>query len=131
MQRKDKYLIFINKYLISLLILIVVSFLLLTFRYNLDLKAINISDSLFIVNILVFIISLGINIGAGNVFRPIRYLFRKTFTRNKDNDFPKTYNDYLEDKKNKYEENKGNLPWYLTLSSLTLLIVAFIFAQLT
>lgn len=113
------------KYLISLGLFLLLSFVILWTVYKLEFNKSNVSDSLFISNIIIFLISIGINIGAGNIFNPLKYTAKKIFTRNKTNDIPISYSDYLEDKELK-NENYKDQPWYITYASGTLLIIAFI-----
>lgn len=120
--KKNNYL----KLIVSLLGHIVISIILLGTIYKFSFNTKNISDSIFIPSILIFIFSLGINVGAGNIFNPIKYTTKRIFSRNKNSDIPKTYSEYVENKRLKEKELDYESPWYITISSLIMLFVAFI-----
>lgn len=113
------------KYLISLGIFTLLSFIVLISVYGFKFTKSNISDAIFIPNIIILFMTFAINIGAGNIFNPLKYTAKRLFTRNKTNDKPQSYNDYLEDKQISDDDYKKE-PWYLTYASLTLLVIAFI-----
>lgn len=122
MKIKNKYINFIIKYFISLIIYTIMSIIILWILYDFELKNDYISNSFFIPNILIFIFSIGINVGAGNIFNPLVYTFKKFLNIFKKNHGKFIdYHDYLDIKEKKYNY------WYSTLASFTLLIVAFIY----
>lgn len=122
MKSKNKVLRFFIGYLISLVVLSLISLLLLLIIYKFEFRNDYISNSIFITNILIFFASLGINVGAGNVFNPLNYAIRKIFTRPNKSETPMTYADYVEEKK----KDVKNF-WYVTVANVTMLVVAFIF----
>jgi len=94
----------------------------LFFMYDFDLKHSNISNSLFVPNMLVFITSIGINIGAGNILNPLNFSLRKFINPKKIKESYGDYVGYIEEKK---LDNKN--VWFLSLASFTLLLVAYLF----
>lgn len=122
---EKKSLKFLKNYLISLSILLILALLIYLLLYKFDLSYHNTSNALFIVNILAFIMSIGINFGATRIFNPLKYMMRKVVSPKKTKEEFEDYAGYLE------EKGKDNKPvWYLTLASITLLVLAYIFTFL-
>lgn len=102
--------------------LLILSLLMLFFTYDFEFKHSNISNSLFVPNMLVFLVSIGINLGAGNIFNPINYTLRKFINPKKIKESYGDYAGYIEEKK---RDNKN--VWFLSFATLTLLFVAYLF----
>lgn len=126
MKKIDKYLKVFIKYFIALIIFSFISLILLISLYDFEVNNITLSNALFISNVLIFVTTIGINVGAGNIFNPLKYMFKKVFSRKGNDKVPRTYVEYLSNKELKQNEYKSEEPWYLTYASLTLLIIAYI-----
>jgi hypothetical protein len=124
--RKNKILSFLKPYMLSIGLLLLASFLILWGVYKLDFQYRYLSNSLFIPNIIVFIVSIGINLGAINIVNPLKYTVLKFINPENTKEKYGDYAGYLEQKE---EENKNY--WFLTTATLTLLVVAGIFAVLS
>jgi len=92
-------------------------YLLYKFQYT----SMNLSNSIFVPNMIIFIISIGLNIGAGNIFTPVNYTVLKFFNRKKAKELYEDYADYVDQKKKEVKNY-----WFLTLATITLLIVAYV-----
>lgn len=123
MKNKQRIIRFIIRYIISIVSLLISSLLLLLLLYNFKFEYRYISNSLFIPSILVFYVSIGINVGALNIFNPMKYTLRKIINPKKTKEEFADYADYLEQK----EVKKSNF-WFLTIASITIIIIAIIFA---
>ncbi|MDR2867431.1 MAG: DUF3899 domain-containing protein [Acholeplasmatales bacterium] len=121
----NKYLKEFIKGLIAFFTLFVISFLIFWLYYKLDWQLDTVSNSLFIPNILVFIFSLGINLGSGLVFSPFTYTIKLFLQRKKTKEEFASYHDYLERQKQKHVSS-----WFLTIVSAIFNIVALILALL-
>ena len=108
--------------MITIGLLLIVSFLVWLLTYDLVVRNDYISNALFIPNMLIFIISIGINVGAGNIFSPLNYTFQKFFSPKKTKETYIDYAGYIEQKKKEVKN-----VWYLTAATVTLLLVAYLF----
>lgn len=113
------------KIIISTTIILGLSLLVCYLVYDFQFSLISISDSLFVVNIVICVMSLAINLGAMNILTPFSYTIKLFFIRKKIKEKYASYKDYYEDKK-----NTGNSIWYLTIETSIMLVIAFIFAML-
>jgi len=111
-------------YVKSIGILILISLLIFYLLYGFEYSSAHISNAIFIPNIIVFIISIGINVGAGNIFSPVNYTVLKFFNRKKAKELYQDYADYIDQKKKEVKNY-----WFLTIATITLLIVAYGFAS--
>lgn len=125
MKNKKALLSFIKSYLKSMGLLLVVSFLIFLLIYDMEFQNRYISNALFIPNILVFFVSLGINVGSFNIFNSFKYTFKKLVNPKKTKEEYENYSDYLEQKEQ--EEKKY---WFLTVATITWLIVSLLFAYI-
>ena len=91
--------------------------------YKLKFAYTEISNCIFMVSGIVFVISLAINVGAGAIFTPFGYMIRRVFARKKLKEEFASYHEYQEAKK----ANKIRV-WYLTIIALVFLVVALILA---
>jgi len=112
--------------LIALLCLIALSTLILLTFYNSDWNYENISNSLFIVNGPAFLIALMIQTGALRATLGVSYTAKAMLNPNKTMDQYDTFQDYVEEKAVKQKRDVK----YLLFAALTLIVFAFIFAQL-
>ena len=120
--KKNKLLRFLVDYLKSIAILLILSTLTLLLIHQFKFTYHNLSDAIFIPNILAFIVSIGINFGASNIMNPMKYTLRRYFRPKKTREEYVDYADYLDEKR------KTATPvWHFTLATLTLLIIAYIF----
>lgn len=122
MKTNNTYLEFFKGFIKSFLFLFLFSAIILLVLYGFDLKSKYISNALFIPNSIIFIVSIGINIGAANLFNPLNYTTGRLLRRKKSKEMYVDYADYLDQKKVEIKNY-----WYLTLASLTLLVSAFVF----
>lgn len=122
MRRNNKFINFAIAYMITIGLLLIVSFLVWLLTYDLVVRNDYISNALFIPNMLIFIISIGINVGAGNIFSPLNYTFQKFFNPKKTKETYIDYAGYIEQKKKEVKN-----VWYLTAATVTLLLVAYLF----
>ena len=99
--RKNKILSFLKPYMLSIGLLLLASFLILWGVYKLDFQYRYLSNSLFIPNIIVFIVSIGINLGAINIVNPLKYTVLKFINPEKTKEKYGDYAGYLEQKKKK------------------------------
>ena len=124
---KKKYLIqqFI-KYTIALAILMILSTFILTTIYSFNWTYENISNSLFIINAPAFLIALMIQSGALRATLGVSYTAKAMLNPTKTKDQYDTFQDYVEEKSLKQKRDV----LYLLFAALTLIIAAFLFAQL-
>jgi uncharacterized membrane protein (DUF485 family) len=124
---KKKYLIqqFI-KYIIALAILMILSTFILTTIYSFNWTYENISNSLFIINAPAFLIALMIQSGALRATLGVSYTAKAMLNPTKTKDQYDTFQDYVEEKSLKQKRDV----LYLLFAALTLIIAAFLFAQL-
>ncbi len=125
MNNKNKYLKFLINYAISMICIAIVVVLVFLGLYDFEYSNIHISNSFFIPSILVFIISIGVNLGADNIFSAFKYTAAKFFNRQKTNETYRDFSDYVE-QKNREIKNY----WYVSLAALTMIGIAFIFSIL-
>ncbi len=112
--------------MISIGLLLLVSFLVLWLVYKLDFSYKYVANSLFIPSILTLIVSIGLNVGALNIFNPMRYTIKKFVNPEKTKQEYESYADYCEQKS---KENKNY--WFLTAATVTLIIASLIFGALS
>lgn len=122
MRRNNKFINFAIAYMISVGLLLIASFLVWLFTYDLEVRNDFISNALFIPNMLIFIVSIGVNVGAGNIFSPLNYTFQKFFNPKKTKENYVDYAGYIEQKKKEVKN-----VWFLTAATVTLLLVAYLF----
>lgn len=116
----------IIKYIIALVCLTALStFILLTF-YSSEWNYENISNSLFIINGPAFLIALMIQTGALRATLGVSYTAKAMLNPNKTKDQYDTFQDYVDEKSIKQKRDVK----YLLFATLTLIVFAFIFAQL-
>jgi acetyltransferase-like isoleucine patch superfamily enzyme len=111
------------KWGVSALVIAGISVLIFWLKYSFELDNRFISNSLFVPSMILFIVSLGINIGAGLVFTPFVYTVKLLFQRKKTKEEFATYHDYVERQKERHVT-----AWYLTIESFVFILVALIFA---
>lgn len=123
MKTRNNLVKFIKNYTISIVFLTLISAVVLYLLYNFEMRNIYISNSIFIPNMIIFVISIGVNVGAGNVFNPLNYFVKRIlFKKRNPEDRFISYVDYTEQK-----EKPRHVSWFLTYASFTMLLVALIF----
>lgn len=123
MKNRNKYIRYFVSYILSLGFLLLISVVLFAILYKFEFRYIYISNSLFIPNIIIFFISIGVNLGAGNIFSPLNYTFNKFFNLKKTKQLYDSYADYIEHKRKDIKNY-----WYITLANLSLMLAAYVFA---
>jgi len=114
------------KYIIALAILMILSTFILTTIYSFNWTYENISNSLFIINAPAFLIALMIQSGALRATLGVSYTAKAMLNPTKTKDQYDTFQDYVEEKSLKQKRDV----LYLLFAALTLIIAAFLFAQL-
>lgn len=94
----------IKEFLYPIAVSIVIMILLMFFLYDFQISLMNISNVIFFIGMFFFFPGLISVTGASQIFDSSRYLTRKTFATNSENDF-KTFNDYKEYKRLKRVNN--------------------------
>lgn len=119
----------IDKFKLIITILLISGLVgLLYCRYGFEISLMSISNSLFIVGIIVFLFGLIIASNAGQIFSSGDYIIRKSFLSNKkSNKFFKTYKDYLLYKSNKRNQNNtASKGLFLLIIGGVFLIISFL-----
>ena len=114
------------KYIIALAILMILSTFIFTTIYSFNWTYENISNSLFIINAPAFLIALMIQSGALRATLGVSYTAKAMLNTTKTKDQYDTFQDYVEEKSLKQKRDV----LYLLFAALTLIIAAFLFAQL-
>ena len=124
--KKKELLKQIIKYFIAIIALALLSMLILSSLYGFEWNYENISNSLFVVNGPAFLIALMIQSGALRATLGVSYTAKAMINPTKTKDQYDTFQDYVEEKSLKQRRDVK----YLLFATLTLLIVALLFAQL-
>lgn len=112
------------KYFITLFVLIVVSFIFFLVFYQFNFRLSYISNSLFFINISVFVVSLIMQTGATRTFIPMSYTFKTWF---KYKDTKEKYDNFDEYYKDNEKNHKKDVK-HIMLASITLILIAIILA---
>lgn len=116
---------FFIKTLITLAILIVISVIIILFRYDFTWSLINVSNSLFIVNAPVFFIALIMQTGATRATLAVSYTARTMFSYKKTKDQYDSFQDYYDERSVSHQKDVR----YILLANIILMLIAFILAQ--
>lgn len=113
---------FTKYYFISLLVLSFLSLLLLGLLYRFEFSLENISNSLFIINIIVFSVGLIFQTGATRTFMSMSYTMKTWFKRKETKENYENFHDYYNQHEKQHKKNIA----YLIFATITLIIIAAI-----
>ncbi len=114
----------IPRILIMLVISIIVSLLIHLLMYGTNFTYQHISDALFVVSGITFVLSVSLMIGAFELLQGLGYTFRVFISP----DFRERYSTFVEYKNEKNEVNKSPLYKEAAVSSLVIILIAWILA---
>ncbi len=114
--------VFLKKYFLSLMILFMISLLIfgLVFKFELTLK--NVSDSIFIVNIITFVIALIFQTGATRSLMSMNYTLKTWFKRKDTKEKYESFQDYY----NQHQKSHVKDMLHIIGASITFIIIAAI-----
>lgn len=116
---------FFIKTLIALAVLIVISVIIILFRYDFTWSLINVSNSLFIVNAPVFFIALIMQTGATRATLAVSYTARTMFSYKKTKDQYDSFQDYYDERSASHQKDVR----FILIANIILMLIAFILAQ--
>ncbi len=114
----------ISRILIMLVISIIMSFLVHLLMHGTNFTYQHVSDALFVVSGITFVLSFSLMIGAFDLLQGLGYTFKVFISP----DFRERYNSYVEYKNEKNEVKKSPLYKEAVISSLIIILISWILA---